>query len=159
MPDKKIVVGLFVAIMLVSTSTAAAQPPDPPSQSPPTSVQTEQDHFHLSLSPTEVQAGGAIRVQLSSDYPLDATCGGQATSPGFVAPITLNFASHTTHTGEGLVIDEPGTYQATVPCTSGSSLTASFAVVGSPSTSQPTNPPPTIVKPIGAPQTGGGGTS
>jgi hypothetical protein len=151
MQHKKIIIGLFAATTLVSGSAASAQ-----------SNLTAQDYY-ISLSPIEVQAGGTIQVEIASRYPLDGSCGGQASSPGFVAPIPLDFASHTRHIGEGQVITKPGRYQATVPCTSGNSLTSFFEIVGGPSTSPPinppTNPPTPYVKPVGPPETGGGGTS
>jgi hypothetical protein len=153
---KKIVIGLFAVATLVSVT---AQSPRPFGQIRLASRLTQQPSFSLSLSPTQVQAGGTIHVEVKSQYPLDSSCGGQATSPGFIAPITLNFTSHTVHAGDGPVITEPGTYLVSVPCVSGSSLTATFDIVGGPSPKPPTNTPPKVVKPIGAPETGGGGTS
>ena len=159
MRHKKIIFGLFAATTLVGV---AAQSPRPAPHVRLTSSTTQHDD-HMTLSATEIQPGGTIRVSVQSSYTLSSECGGDATSPGFVAPITLGMASHTIHSGEGLVITKPGVYKVTVPCSSGSPLTQSFTIVGAPTTSQPTNPPanpPTkIVKPVGAPQTGGGGTS
>lgn len=159
MPNRKIVIGLFAAATLLG---ASAQAPDSPGLVHLTSNLAEQG-YSMSVTPTEVPAGGAIHVEIASAYPLDATCGGYATSPGFVAPISLDLVSHTRHAGDGLVVTDPGRYQATVPCTSGSPLTGSFDIVGGPSTSpptsQPTNPSTPYVTPVGPPETGGGGTS
>lgn len=156
-----ILIGLCTAAALMGASAASTESPEPATQFRLTTLLTEQAYY-MSLSPSQVQAGGTINVEVASQYPLDSTCGGQATSPGFVAPISLDFASHTRHTGSGPVIAKPGRYEATVPCTSGTPLTSSFEIVGGPSTStppsQPVDPPTPYVKPVGPPQTGGGGT-
>jgi hypothetical protein len=156
---KKIVIRLLVVATLVSV---AAQAPHSPGQVRLASSTTQQDDY-MTLSSSEVQAGGTIGVTVKSQHPISSRCGGDATSPGFVAPIVLSPVGHTIHTGEGLVITSPGVYVVTVPCESESPLTQSFTIVGGPSTSPPsnppTNPPPKVVKPVGAPQTGGGGTS
>lgn len=163
MRHEKILIGLFAAATLVGASAASAQSPDSPGHLRLTSTLTEQD-YSMSLSPTRVRAGGTISVEVVSRYPLDSGCGGQATSPGFARPITLDFASHTVHAGKGPVIDIPGRYQVTVPCTSGTPITGAFDIVGGqqtspPPLSPPVDPPPPYVTPVGPPQTGGGGTS
>jgi hypothetical protein len=103
----------------------------------------------LTLNPYEAQPGGTIYVDVSGPV-LDATCDGTATSPGFVAPIHLGFGGHAHHSGAGQVITRGGRYRVTVPCLGGGALTDYFTIIG---------PPPTIVTPVGPPQTGGGGTA
>lgn len=159
MRHKKMIVGLFAAMMLVSASAASAQLLNRSGPAPLTSSAAVPEGFVLWLSPDQVQAGGTIQVEVQSRAPLDSACGGRATSPGFVAPIELSFSSHTVHKGEGRVITKPGVYRATVPCISGGSLTQTFVIIGGPSTTTPAKPPRKVVTPVGPPQTGGGGTS
>lgn len=145
MRHKKTVIGLIAALTLASMSTASAQSP---TTTPPFSSK-----FRLFL-PGAVQPGATIELSLAGPF-FDSSCGGSATSPGFVAPIFLPRRSQSGLFGSGQVIKKPGDYVASVPCTDGSTVTAQFKIVGS----NPSPPPPTRVTPIGPPQTGGGGTA
>lgn len=116
----------------------------------------------MTLSPTSVQPGGTIYIEVTSDF-TEGECGGMVTSPGFVAPVSLDRLSHSIHAGNARVITKPGDYLASLPCESGGPLTRSFEIVGNPSTSPPKRPPggPSTphMTPVGPPQTGGGGTA
>ncbi|WP_439658086.1 hypothetical protein ACSHWB_37680 [Lentzea sp. HUAS TT2] len=150
MRRRKVVIGLFAAMTLVSMSTASAQTE---STSPP----PPQPSFSFTVSPTVLQPGETIYLELKSWSLLDGRCGGLATSPGFAAPIYVGRVGHSTLRGHGPVVRKPGDYVAAVPCASGTPMTAKFTIVGSDTT--PTTTPPTRVTPIGPPQTGGGGTA
>ncbi|GAA3436759.1 phage tail tube protein [Kutzneria kofuensis] len=146
MRRREVIVGLLGVTMLMGASAAAAQP---------------VSAYTLTLYPSEVRPGGEIRVELQSQDVLDP-CGGMATSPGFVAPIELQLSSHTVHSGTGQVITKPGVYQVTVSCPPGGSVTQTFTITGGPSTTPKppaTAPRPKRVTPVGAPETGGGGTA
>ncbi|MEU7482137.1 hypothetical protein AB0A63_39640 [Lentzea sp. NPDC042327] len=112
----------------------------------------------------EVYAPGeTIKVQVTG-YSFCPT----AESNGFVAPISLpNNPGGSAH-GEGKATGTPGTYEATVHCYKNQTFVNTFTVKAPPTTpTTSTTPPaaptakpkPPIVKPKGAPQTGGGGTA
>lgn len=162
MRHKNILVGLLAVTMLAGTSAAAAVTPSTTTQPTP------PPRYQLVVSPFEAEPGGQVHVTLRSEAPLDGTCHGPATSPGFVAPIELNLASHTTYAGEGPVITKPGEYVASVTCNGGGTVTTNFKIVDG-RTSPPDDPTapttpttptaPPVVTPVGPPQTGGGGTA
>lgn len=155
MRHKKMACGLFAALTLASMSTASAQ-----TTTTTTTTTPPSSRFQLTLRPYAVQPGGTIEVVLKSNATLDSGCGRTASSPGFVAPINLSFATHTISAGSGPVITTAGEYEVTVPCSSGGPVTAKFTILKG-HTPPPTTPtkPPTRVTPIGPPQTGGGGTA
>ncbi|MGW6931086.1 hypothetical protein ACWGE0_13550 [Lentzea sp. NPDC054927] len=115
----------------------------------------------FSLDKSQVEAGGEVTVTKKQD----SDCGDAANSPGFVSRIELKKQADGTWSGTAKAIDTPGTYQVAMLC-SGAHRFKDFTIV--PKT--PTTQPPTsttekpkakapIVKPKGAPQTGGGGTA
>ncbi|MFE0024004.1 hypothetical protein [Amycolatopsis sp. NPDC059021] len=126
-----------------------------------------------SLYPAEVQPGGEISAGSDTINGCPGGALGPATSPGFAAPLRWtsggNFGRFS---GKTTVISTPGRYQATLKC-AGTPIPGvlEFTILGTPSA---TTPPAAktpgsgsglpagrtpIVKPKGAPQTGGGGTS
>jgi hypothetical protein len=118
-------------------------------------VTAERDKFWL--LPAEVEAGGDISVIKTKQ----SDCGEVATSPGFAAPIELRFESINTRIGNGKAVDRPGTYQAEMTC-GGKQVQVQFVVTAKTSAPVVTKKPAVrapIVKPKGAPQTGGGGTA
>ncbi len=93
---------------------------------------------------------------------LPSACRGfLADSEGFVAQVSLSRNANNIPYGEGKAIDTPGDYQAWVHCGIVGDRFDRFTI------KVPTSPPPAgnpkpkppIVKPKGAPQTGGGGTA
>ncbi|MEU0881215.1 hypothetical protein ABZ345_21615 [Lentzea sp. NPDC005914] len=112
-------------------------------------VQETPDTF--SLDKTEVEAGGEIVVTKSET----SKCGDVASSVGFTTDITLQ---GTQRIGRGKVVDTPGTYQASMFC--GDTLEfKQFVVKAKAPVAEKPKPKAPIVKPKGAPQTGGGGTA
>jgi hypothetical protein len=83
------------------------------------------------------------------------------TSPGFKAPIVFSARSGIPrmYNGTGTAADRPGTYTAQATC-KGEVVTRTFKINGiaAPPPVKP-KPKPPVVKPKGAPQTGGGGTA
>ncbi|MEU3647877.1 hypothetical protein AB0E59_31130 [Lentzea sp. NPDC034063] len=119
-----------------------------------------------SLYPLELEPGGRID-SITEKW----SCQPTLTSPGFAQPFMWTpggprFIGYTT------VVTTPGTYTATLNCGADRPLlTRDFTVKGTPPTSTTTTTPPAVkpapkpapkapvVKPKGAPQTGGGGTA
>jgi hypothetical protein len=153
MRRKEMLVGLLAVGMLAGVSAAATA-----------SAAAYGEQYTLTAYPSKVAPGGEITVELKSEDPLSPGCD-EATSDGFVAPIKLEMTSHTVHSGSGKVITRPGVYQVVVSCQAVGSLTQTFTITGGPTTTSP--PPPTTtgkptparVTPVGAPDTGGGGTA
>ncbi|SFR09928.1 hypothetical protein SAMN04488564_103271 [Lentzea waywayandensis] len=123
-------------------------------------VAAPRDKF--TLDKTEVEAGGDISVMKTKQ----SDCGEVATSPGFTAPIKLEHESVNLRIGNGKVVDQAGTYQAEMTC-GGKQVQVEFvvtakapaqAVADKPKAAAKSAKSP-IVKPKGAPQTGGGATA
>lgn len=116
------------------------------------------------LLPAEVEPGGTM----TGGGDMNTGChGAEITSPGFAAPLKFtrggNFGRFS---GDTTAITTPGTYTATFHCQGGTRTdTTTFTIKGTPptTTTPPAGPAPKpkkpIVKPKGAPQTGGGGTA
>ncbi|RJQ87854.1 hypothetical protein [Amycolatopsis panacis] len=128
-------------------------------------------HPVLSLYPAEVQPGGQINGGSDSINGCPGGPTGPATSPGFAAPLNFteggNFGRFSGHT---TVVATPGKYVATLKCAATPYVAkAEFTVLGTPpstGTSPGNGTPPaktttprTSVVPVGAPQTGAGGTA
>lgn len=80
----------------------------------------------------------------------------EATSPGIVAPIKdFRYELPDYHSGTGKVVDQPGTYQMTMIC-DGKPAHQQFHVIEKPE-ERKAAPKKPVMKPKGAPQTGGGG--
>jgi hypothetical protein len=99
----------------------------------------------------EIKPGGPVT--------LVAYCKGgeksQVTSPGLVAPIVLTFAEATGQArASGKAVDRPGRYTATFEC-KGHAVKTTFTILGD-NGANPRPAPQVVVKPKGAPQTGGG---
>jgi hypothetical protein len=112
------------------------------------------------LDKEEYAPGEAINIFLERGY----KCGFEgAVSEGFTAPAQLKQSRPGDHglTGQTTAVATPGTYQATIKCLSWS--VADTFTVKAPATPPPGTPAPKpqrpIVKPKGAPETGGGGTA
>ncbi|WP_370948415.1 hypothetical protein AB5J62_12735 [Amycolatopsis sp. cg5] len=119
------------------------------------------------FSPETVQAGGKVEVGMSA---INGCSPSPVTSPGLVAPIKWgNTPGHFPRLiGYGTAVKQPGRYVATLTCKDGQKTSKTFMVAGTPDpTPTPTKPKPTakpkpkpqpqvVVKPKGAPQTGGG---
>ncbi|MFD1148144.1 hypothetical protein [Saccharothrix hoggarensis] len=121
----------------------------------------------LTLRPTTLQPGGTITAGVPNGacrYQ-DGSLG-PIRSDGFVEPIhTVVDPTLESHVGSGQVVNRPGTYQARATCGKGE-VSASFTVVAAadpapkPDPQPKPKPQPQVpVKPVGAPQTGGGGTA
>lgn len=110
---------------------------------------TARDTFFLPF--TEVEAGGDVSVAKTKQ----SDCGQIATSPGFTAPIELKYETPNTFTGNGKAVDKPGTYQVEMIC-GGEAVHQELVVKAKAPAAKPKQP---IVKPKGAPQTGGGATA
>lgn len=117
------------------------------------------------LDKTEYAPGETIKIFLQRGR----KCSGPATSPGFAAPAELTQLQQPELyplTGETTAGATPGTYQAKIQCIT-ETVTNQFTVkanpVTPPTSTSPTTtkpgPKPPVVKPKGAPQTGGGGTA
>ncbi|MDX8032549.1 hypothetical protein SK803_20235 [Lentzea sp. BCCO 10_0856] len=123
-------------------------------------VQTDELTFFLDKN--QVEAGGEVTVRKTAK----SGCGDAANSPGFVSRIELKQQADGTWSGTAKAVDTPGTYQVAMLCF-GTHTYRQLTVL--PKTPEPTQPPTTvtekprpkapIVKPKGAPQTGGGGTA
>jgi hypothetical protein len=117
------------------------------------------------LDKAEYAAGETISINLM----LDAECGVlEATSDGFTATAKLTKSPHPTGAiqlyGQATAITTPGTYRATIACTSSPPAVNQFTIKAAPVPPQPSpkpkpTPKPPIVKPKGAADTGGGGTA
>ncbi|GAA4529064.1 hypothetical protein [Amycolatopsis samaneae] len=127
------------------------------------------------LYPLEVQPGGEISGGSDTITGCPGGAEGPATSPGFAEPLRWtrggNFGRFS---GTTTVITTPGKYTATLKC-KGTPIIGEiqFTIIGTPPTGTPpaTNVPAPgngsaqpagrtpIIKPKGAPQTGGGGTA
>jgi hypothetical protein len=103
-----------------------------------------------------VEAGGTIDVHRQ----VTAMCTNPVTSTGFAEPINIIYRTEgSLRSGRGKVVDTPGTYEASMQC-SGQTATRKFTIKAKAKAEQPAPKPKTpIVKPKGAPQTGGGGTT
>ncbi|MFS8096558.1 hypothetical protein LFM09_05395 [Lentzea alba] len=122
---------------------------------------TRTDPF---LDKAEYGPGETINIHLARGY----KCGtyGGATSDGFTAPaeLTQGGPDNWPLTGKTTAVDKPGSYEAIIKCLTGS-VVNKFTIKVPPTTT--TTPPaptppgrkPPIVKPKGAPDTGGGGTA
>jgi hypothetical protein len=77
----------------------------------------------------------------------------EARSPGFASTVMIDYQGATLGFGKGKAAAKPGTYTATVSCMKGF-LSTAFAIVKA--VGDPPAPPQIVVKPKGAPQTGGG---
>lgn len=111
-----------------------------------------RDTFFLPF--TEVEAGGEVSVHKTKQ----SDCGQVATSPGFTAPIELKYESVNLLIGNGTAVDKPGTYQVEMIC-GGKPVHQQLVVKAkTPGLEKPKAKAP-IVKPKGAPQTGGGATA
>ncbi|MEV6243519.1 hypothetical protein [Lentzea sp. NPDC051838] len=126
------------------------------------------DHY---LDKEEYAPGEKIEVYLEPSW----KCQSPATSAGFTAPAQLTRylapgGGIYSLVGETTAVSTPGTYYASLRCSSGPTKDTMFKVKAAPSTPPVTTPPTTtsptpkpgakpVVKPKGAPQTGGGGTA
>ncbi|WP_052685593.1 hypothetical protein [Lentzea aerocolonigenes] len=101
-----------------------------------------------------VEAGGTIDVHRQ----VTALCDNPVTSKGFVEPINIIYKTEgSLRSGSGKVIDTPGTYEASMKC-SGQTMTRKFTIKAKAGQPKQQEKKP-VVKPKGAPQTGGGGTA
>ncbi|GGU64748.1 hypothetical protein [Lentzea flava] len=116
--------------------------------------------FTFSLDQQEYDPGEEIQVQAVL---VRGRCPSTVTSPGFAAPIVLvrNPGPGAELAGTGRAVTTPGTYTAEVACPGVPPFTQTFKVKGGPPTTPPPSgsPRPPIVKPKGAPDTGGGSTA
>jgi hypothetical protein len=119
-----------------------------------------------SFGPDEVEPGGTVTASISKFVCIPQP----ATSPGFTEPLGVSIVPPSLFQGSTKVIMTPGTYTATFRCSGNPTpLLRQFTIKAPPTTTTPpatTTPPgakpkpkPPIVKPKGAPQTGGGGTA
>ncbi|SDJ77489.1 hypothetical protein SAMN04488074_103192 [Lentzea albidocapillata subsp. violacea] len=118
------------------------------------------------LYPTEVEPGGTITA--GGDVHTGCQGWGPLESPGFAEPLRFtrggNFGRFS---GDTKVITTPGTYEVVFQCTDRPERSVkTFRILGTPpTTTTPPNPqapkpkPKPVVKPKGAPETGGGGTA
>lgn len=115
------------------------------------------------LDKKQYAPGEAIKISLGWHF----TCGPTVGSEGFAAPVQLRSAPGGGWYGEGKAVDAPGTYEVRIGCKYGSFLNT-FTVKAPPTPTPPTTtqppgpsprPKPPVVKPKGAPDTGGGGTA
>lgn len=107
-----------------------------------------------SLGPAEVEPSGTMIIGYVATGGTSG-CDTHVISSGFVAPIEF-ISGHSGASGRGPAITTPGTYQAFFTCGEKTAI-KSFTILGTPPTAAPVKPK--VVKPVGAPQTGGGGTS
>ncbi|MBB5852801.1 hypothetical protein ACFQ05_05850 [Amycolatopsis umgeniensis] len=122
------------------------------------------------LGPSELGPGEQIYAETKAGAG-GCVPDGPVTSPGLAAPIGWTIGGNFgKYGGFGNVVKTPGKYVATLTCTDGRKSTRPFTVTGVPptSTTKPTTstkPPKSTkakpkaqvaVKPVGAPQTGGG---
>jgi hypothetical protein len=108
------------------------------------------------LDKTEVEAGGDISVVKTKQ----SGCGEIATSPGFTAPVEIKYEAGNTRIGNGKAVGTAGAYQVEMIC-EGKPVHQQFVVKAKAPTTITEKPQAKapIVKPKGAPQTGGGGTA
>ncbi|MFC3451018.1 hypothetical protein [Amycolatopsis speibonae] len=125
------------------------------------------------LAPSEVEPGGQIYAETRAAAG-GCTPKGPVTSPGLAEPVTWTIGGNFgKYGGYGRAVKTPGKYVATLTCTDGRESTRPFTVIGVPpaTTTKPGKPttstkppksttakpkPQVAVKPVGAPQTGGG---
>lgn len=120
------------------------------------------------LGPSPVDPGGRMfadeHVDMGGCYPATPV-----TSPGLVEPLRWTMGgNHGRYSGYGTAIKKPGTYVATFTCNDGRKASQTFVIKGTPesptptpTTTKPKPPAPkpkpqVVVKPKGAPATGGG---
>lgn len=97
--------------------------------------------------------------QITPGKPKNSDCTGPVTSKGFTAPIELTQDIGPHWVGVGTVVNAPGTYEASMTCKSGTVI-RKFEIRGGKVEPEPKQAPkPKVVKPKGAPQTGGGATA
>lgn len=121
-------------------------------------VQTEELTFFLDKD--RVEAGGEVTVMKKAD----SGCGDAANSPGFVSRIELKQQADGSWSGTAKAVDTPGTYRVAMLCFGTHTfqeLTVVPRTTTSPAPTTPEKPKAKapIVRPKGAPQTGGGGTA
>jgi hypothetical protein len=121
------------------------------------------DELTFFLDKEIVEAGGDVTVMKGPN----STCGDAANSPAFVERVELKQEPDGVWRGKARAIDTPGTYQVAMLCNHDTHTFRDLMII--PKT--PTRPQPPaaapekpkakapIVKPKGAPQTGGGGTA
>ncbi|MEU7528921.1 hypothetical protein AB0A74_24535 [Saccharothrix sp. NPDC042600] len=154
------ITGVGTAIATPGTYTATLECLDGQSKAERTFTIVEPPPVRaFDLYPLEVEPGGEINARMSvvNDCPEARTI----TSPGFVAPLTLEMegGNFPELLGKTTVVSTPGTYQAVMTCRDGP-FSVSFTVLGTPPRDPPqTEPKQPVKKPKGAPETGGGGTS
>jgi hypothetical protein len=116
------------------------------------------------ISPTEVQPGGQLQAGTAA-YEGGCVASTPVTSPGLVAPLQWTTGgNYGRQGGYGTAVRRPGKYTATFTCSDGTKTSRTFTVLGTPPatpTPKPTKPRTgqVPIKPVGAPQTGGGGTT
>lgn len=108
---------------------------------------TANDRFTLD------KAEYAPGEQIKATAPASANCIGNLSSTGFTAPIKLARESDQLFSGTGKAVEAPGAYVASMTCNN-MTVTQNFTVAAQ----KPKAKAP-VVKPKGAPQTGGGGTA
>lgn len=91
--------------------------------------------------------------KVTASYLLEAKCVGDLNSTGFVAPIKFRPDAPPVMVGTGKVIDTPGAYEASMTCDN-TIIKRTFTVKAQ----KPKAKAP-VIKPKGAPETGGGGTA
>ncbi|KZB87599.1 hypothetical protein [Amycolatopsis regifaucium] len=136
---------------------------------------TETGDVSWGLAPTEVEPGGQIYAETKAAM---GGCGPATpvTSPGFAAPLQWTMGGNWGKAaGYGKAGKTPGKYAATFTCSDGRKTSRTFTIIGTPPTTTPKPPtstktpkpsktttakpkpkPQVAVKPVGAPQTGGG---
>ncbi|MDX3656939.1 hypothetical protein PV646_06425 [Streptomyces sp. ID05-26A] len=151
-PRRSVAVLLVAGTAFVFTPTAGAQETVAPSFSP----EPVAGSF---LDKDEYAPGERIKIFLLDTH----RCGYTASSKGFTAPaeLTLVRPGYSLE-GATTAVTTPGTYQAEIPCGMTGPVVDTFTIKAKP-TRPPGNPAPKpkppIVKPKGAPDTGGGGTA
>ncbi|GGM84396.1 hypothetical protein GCM10011609_20630 [Lentzea pudingi] len=107
------------------------------------------------LDKDEYAPGERIEIFLVDTH----RCGYTATSPGFTAPAELALVRPGySLRGATTAVARPGTYRAEIPCGMTGPVVDTFTIAPQPGNPVP-KPKPPIVKPKGAPDTGGGGTA
>jgi hypothetical protein len=117
------------------------------------------------LVPAEVEPGG--KISAGGDVYTGCFSPGPLESPGFAAPLRFTRGGNMGRfAGDTTVITTPGVYEVAFQCFNRPERSVkTFRILGTPPTTttppQPgtPKPKPPIVKPRGAPNTGGGGTA
>ncbi|WP_370949170.1 hypothetical protein AB5J62_16900 [Amycolatopsis sp. cg5] len=122
---------------------------------------------------SEVEPGGQVFAKTQNANG-GCTPNGPVTSPGLAEPLKWTIGGNFgTYAGYGTAVKKPGKYVASFTCTNGKKTSRSFTVKGTseptptgtptPTTAKPKPPAPkpkpkpqVVVKPQGAPATGGG---